>query len=124
MNFVYKGKRLASRSSSIGSTSTFDDRLKLDDFINVSAANPNVISGYLLKKTTEGTWQKRYFETNENFLVYYQSRKMSKLLAALNIAELSDITLVCNILELLVVLIDAVVGNWERFAWRMCFVSH
>ena len=43
------------------------------------------ISGYLLKKTREGRWQKRWFETNGVYLTYYKSKKMEKLLAALSL---------------------------------------
>lgn len=52
------------------------------------------IAGYLLKKSKDEVWQKRYFETNSTFLTYYKSRKMSKLLAALNMASVGEITLV------------------------------
>lgn len=55
------------------------------------------IAGYLLKKSTNGVWQKRYFETNSTFLTYYKSRKMSKLLAALNMATVGEIAMVGNV---------------------------
>ena len=67
------------------------------------------ISGYLLKLTRDGKWQRRYahapslmsapvasgfshhpdrwFETNGCFLTYYKSKKMTKLLAALNLPQ-------------------------------------
>lgn len=32
------------------------------------------ISGYLQKKTRDGRWQKRWFETNGCFLTYYKAR--------------------------------------------------
>lgn len=57
----------------------------------------NHISGYLLKQSKEGVWQKRYFETNGTFLTYYKSKKMTKLLAALNMPNVGEITLVGNI---------------------------
>lgn len=66
------------------------------DEITVSATDKNQIGGYLLKKSADGAWQKRYFETNQNFLTYYKSKKMTKLLAALNLADVGDITLVCH----------------------------
>ena len=37
------------------------------------------ISGYLHKMTRDGRWQKRWFETNGNFLTYYKSKKMTKV---------------------------------------------
>jgi hypothetical protein len=51
------------------------------------------MSGYLMKKSTAGDWQKRYFETNGSFLTYYKSQKMSKLLAALSLPQVGDIRL-------------------------------
>jgi hypothetical protein len=57
----------------------------------------NHISGYLLKQSKDGVWQKRYFETNGTFLTYYKSKKMSKLLAALNMPNVGEISLVGNI---------------------------
>ena len=33
------------------------------------------ISGYLLKLTRDGKWQKRWFETNGCFLTYYKVRE-------------------------------------------------
>lgn len=49
------------------------------------------ISGYLLKKTREGRWQKRWFETNGVYLTYYKSKKMEKLLAALSLPQVGEI---------------------------------
>ena len=51
------------------------------------------MAGYLMKKSTAGDWQKRYFETNGSFLTYYKSQKMSKLLAALSLPQVGDIRL-------------------------------
>ena len=56
--------------------------------------SPDHIAGYLLKKSKHGEWQKRYFETNSTFLTYYKSKKMTKLLAALSMASVGDISLV------------------------------
>ncbi len=44
-------------------------------------------SGYLLKKSTGGDWQKRYFEINGHYLVYYKTHKMTKLLAAVAVPQ-------------------------------------
>ena len=49
------------------------------------------MSGYLLKKSQVGEWQRRWFETNGLFLLYYNNEKMTKLLAALSIPEVGDI---------------------------------
>jgi hypothetical protein len=51
------------------------------------------IHGYLFKKTRDGRWQKRWFETNGCFLTYYKNKKMAKLLAALNLPQVGDIKL-------------------------------
>jgi hypothetical protein len=52
------------------------------------------ISGYLYKKTRDGRWQKRWFETNGVYLTYYKSKKMEKLLAALSLPQVGEIKLV------------------------------
>ncbi len=54
-----------------------------------------------MKKSKEGAWQKRFFETNGNYLTYYKSRKMTKLLAALNLAEVGEINVVNEVDDLL-----------------------
>ena len=41
-----------------------------------------------------GKWQKRYFETNGNFLTYYESKKMTKLLAAVNLPQVGEIKVI------------------------------
>lgn len=51
------------------------------------------ISGYLLKKSSGGEWQRRYFETNGSFLTYYKSQKMTKLLAALSLPQVGKIVI-------------------------------
>lgn len=56
-----------------------------------SASVPSSIAGYLLKKSTEGSWQRRYFETSGHFLTYYKSSKMTKLLAALALPQVGEI---------------------------------
>ncbi|CEG46450.1 hypothetical protein PHYSODRAFT_262765 [Plasmopara halstedii] len=50
------------------------------------------VRGYLFKKTREGKWQKRWFETNGCFLTYYK-KQGQKLLAALNLPQVGAITL-------------------------------
>ena len=49
------------------------------------------ISGYLYKQTKDGRWQRRWFETNGNYLTYYKSRKMEKLLAALSMPQVGEV---------------------------------
>ena len=56
----------------------------------------NKKNGYLMKKSTAGDWQKRYFETNGTFLTYYKSQKMSKLLAALSLPQVGEISTCAN----------------------------
>ncbi|CAM9462822.1 unnamed protein product, partial [Hapterophycus canaliculatus] len=51
-------------------------------------------TGYLQKKAKTGKWQKRWFETNAHYLTYYKSKKMEKLLAALNLPQVGEIRLV------------------------------
>lgn len=58
-------------------------------------SNPHM-SGYLYKKTKDGRWQRRWFETNGIYLTYYKSRKMEKLLAALSLPQVGDISKVTN----------------------------
>ncbi|TYZ58905.1 hypothetical protein PybrP1_009509 [[Pythium] brassicae (nom. inval.)] len=50
------------------------------------------IRGYLFKKTRDGKWQKRWFETNGCFLTYYK-KQGQKLLAALNLPQVGAIAL-------------------------------
>ncbi|OQR93170.1 hypothetical protein ACHHYP_02811 [Achlya hypogyna] len=50
------------------------------------------LRGYLLKKTRNGKWQKRWFETNGCFLTYYK-KQGQKLLAALNLPQVGEIAL-------------------------------
>jgi hypothetical protein len=62
-------------------------------FDPVVSGGDNSISGYLYKQTKDGRWQRRWFETNGNYLTYYKSRKMEKLLAALSMPQVGDIKL-------------------------------
>lgn len=57
------------------------------------------LNGYLYKKSSSGEWQKRYFETNGNYLTYYKTQKMTKLLAALSIPQVGAIKLVEEITD-------------------------
>jgi hypothetical protein len=52
------------------------------------------LSGYLQKKTRDGRWQKRWFETNGVYLTYYKSKKMEKLLAALSLPQVGGIRII------------------------------
>ena len=61
---------------------------------SVSTGPMPSVSGFLLKKSTSGEWQRRYFESNGTFLTYYKSQKMTKLLAALSLPQVGGITLV------------------------------
>lgn len=66
----------------------------LTDDVQVSEGNSLQIRGYLLKKSKEGAWQKRFFETNGSYLTYYKTKRMTKLLAALSLADVGDISVV------------------------------
>ncbi len=54
----------------------------------------SAVSGYLYKKTRDGRWQKRWFETNGVYLTYYKSKKMEKLLAALSLPQVGEIKII------------------------------
>ena len=63
----------------------------------MSAARSNdevSLSGYLYKKTRDGRWQKRWFETSGVYLTYYKSKKMEKLLAALSLPQVGGIRII------------------------------
>mmetsp|Transcript_13564 Transcript_13564/g.20357 ORF Transcript_13564/g.20357 Transcript_13564/m.20357 type:complete len:204 (+) Transcript_13564:70-681(+) len=100
-------KRRKSTDSDTSSTSEYD----VNDNVSVvsesfkdrngahmqsSIRDENYICGYLLKKSQDGVWQKRFFETNSTFLTYYKSKKRTKLLAALNMPNVGEITLIGN----------------------------
>nr|CCA19791.1 conserved hypothetical protein [Albugo laibachii Nc14] len=57
-----------------------------------NSVRTNDRDGYLFKKTRDGKWQKRWFETNGCFLTYYK-KQGQKLLAALNLPQVGTITL-------------------------------
>jgi len=63
-------------------------------FKSMSSSGVGQMSGYLYKKSSAGEWQKRYFETNGNYLTYYKSSKMTKLLAALAVPQVGTIKLI------------------------------
>ena len=54
----------------------------------------DALSGYLFKKARNDKWQRRWFETQGYYLVYYKNRKMEKLLAALSLPQVGEIRLV------------------------------
>lgn len=53
--------------------------------------NDATISGYLMKQSSSGAWQKRYFETSGGYLTYYKNHNMSKLLAAIAVPQVGGI---------------------------------
>ena len=63
-------------------------------FKSMSSTGIGQMSGYLFKKSSAGDWQKRYFETNGNYLTYYKSSKMTKLLAALAVPQVGAIKMI------------------------------
>ena len=54
-------------------------------------SSDSLVSGYLYKKTRDGRWQKRWFETSGVYLTYYKSKQLDKLLAALSLPAVSGI---------------------------------
>jgi hypothetical protein len=74
-----------------------NDYNRINTSSNDVGNNPNgedyasSISGYLLKRASNGEWQKRFFEINGNYLIYYKNSSMSKLLAAVSIPQLGNI---------------------------------
>jgi hypothetical protein len=80
-----------------------------------SVQDKNHIAGYLLKKAKDGAWQKRYFETNGTFLTYYKSKKMTKLLAALNMPNVGEISVVSNHVLLALNLITLILLDWANY---------
>ncbi|KAH9142919.1 hypothetical protein AeRB84_013039 [Aphanomyces euteiches] len=61
-----------------------------DDDAVTTSYQTEELRGYLLKKTRNGKWQKRWFETNGCFLTYYK-KQGQKLLAALNLPQVGEI---------------------------------
>lgn len=51
------------------------------------------LTGYLYKKSSSNQWQKRYFEINGNYLIYYKNASMTRALAAVSIPQLGNITI-------------------------------
>lgn len=65
--------------------------LELSDRYDIPQNN---LAGYLYKRSTNGDWQRRYFEINGSYLTYYKSQKMTKLLAALSIPQVGAIKMI------------------------------
>jgi hypothetical protein len=63
----------------------------LDLDFELPASTSLVVFGYLLKKTRNGQWQRRFFETDGERLRYYKSEKRTKLLASLDLANVGEI---------------------------------
>ena len=62
---------------------------------NASSSSADALkSAYLYKRTRDGLWQKRWFETSGVYLTYYKSKKMEKLLAALSLPQVGEIRMV------------------------------
>jgi len=51
----------------------------------------SLICGYLYKKTRNGVWQRRFFETDGQCLTYYKSKKRTKKLAELDLYKVGSI---------------------------------
>lgn len=91
----FKGRKSfeSDRASEMSSVTAGES---LTDDVQVSEGNSLQIRGYLLKKSKEGAWQKRFFETNGNYLTYYKTKRMTKLLAALSLSDVGDISVVSS----------------------------
>jgi hypothetical protein len=83
-----EGTEISSPGPAVGSPSV---NVAVSPTASTPGAPTKSIAGYLLKKSTEGSWQRRYFETSGHFLTYYKSQKMTKLLAALALPQVGDI---------------------------------
>lgn len=57
----------------------------------VQTVEVDALSGYLFKKARNDKWQRRWFETQGFYLVYYKNRQMQKLLAALSLPQVGEI---------------------------------
>lgn len=89
----FKG-RMSFESDRASEVSSITAGESMTDEVQVSEGNSLQIRGYLLKKSKEGAWQKRFFETNGSYLTYYKTKRMTKLLAALSLADVGDIAVV------------------------------
>lgn len=49
-----------------------------------------MLQGYLQKKSSHGSYQKRYFAVNNQYLNYFTDRKMNKLRASCDLTDLTD----------------------------------
>ena len=87
-------RRSFSDAESVGKESYISESF---NELEMPGGEDGTVSGYLLKKSTDGNWQRRYFEINGTFLTYYKSRKMTKLLAALNMPSVGEISLIGKI---------------------------
>jgi hypothetical protein len=67
--------------------------------LSTNSTTSILLSGYLYKKSTNGEWQRRYFEVNGNYLTYYKTHKMAKLLAAVSLPQVGNIKLVGEIID-------------------------
>ena len=73
--------------------SAMQNRSESAEIFSDAALDVPSTSGYLMKMTRDGRWQKRWFETNGCFLTYYRSKKMEQLLAALNLFEVGAVAM-------------------------------
>lgn len=80
--------RLAAYSANSATNSPLNHQY---NSFKLQSAGANEISGYLYKKSSSGVYQRRYFEVNGNYLTYYKTEEMKKLLAALSIPQVGSI---------------------------------
>ena len=68
-------KKKTTKKMSSPTDSTVDNDVGRDSHISpdfVHLQEEAVLSGYLYKKTRDGRWQRRWFETNGTYLTYYK----------------------------------------------------
>ncbi|GBG27994.1 Diacylglycerol kinase eta [Hondaea fermentalgiana] len=58
--------------------------------LGTDRTNLELLQGYLMKRNSRGSWQKRYFIVNNQYLNYFLDRKMHKLRASCDLTDLTD----------------------------------
>jgi hypothetical protein len=59
--------------------------------INTDEDFSSPYTGYLYKRASSGEWQRRFFEINGKYLIYYKNDSMERVLAAVSIPQLGEI---------------------------------
>jgi len=64
-----------------------------DEDEDITSSSGALIYGYLLKRGRNGTWQRRFFETDGECLSYYKNRHRTRLLAQLDLCKVGEIAI-------------------------------